>query len=270
MSHKRSSRWGDDSDSGSDCGGYGSSSATLKRVSSGTPSSDAPKRAKIESTGRITQPSALPDDLPGPKIELDEAPMEMPNFALSGALAKDTTFGNTQNKIVLKHCEPPEARMPNLTWRSYVFEGDDALRTVQLHLRSSYLFGCDSEVAQVTLDHASVSSQHAVIQFRGMKKKKEMNRPDPSKVLLGDIPDLELDVRPYLLDLESTNGTFLNGKRVDGARYYELYEEDVIKFGTCPREYVLMKGKPLTQAEKDEQLGDGVTQKAVGGVFGDF
>ena len=97
-----------------------------------------------------------------------------------------------------------------------------------------------------------------------------MNRSDPSKVLLDDIPDLDLDVRPYLLDLESTNGTFLNGKRIDGARYYELYDEDVIKFGTCPREYVLMKGKPLTQAEKDEQLGDGVTQKAVGGVFGDF
>ena len=129
MSHKRSSRWGDDSSgSDSDCGGCGSSSATLKRVSSATPSSGAPKRAKIASTGRVTQPSALPDDLPGPKIELDEAPMEMPNFALSGALAKDTTFGNTQNKTVLKHCEPPEARMPNLTWRSYVFEGDDVLR----------------------------------------------------------------------------------------------------------------------------------------------
>jgi smad nuclear-interacting protein 1 len=29
-------------------------------------------------------------------------------------------------------------------------------------------------------------------------------------------------VKPYLLDLESTNGTKLNGEKIDGARYYEL------------------------------------------------
>ena len=82
--------------------------------------------------------------------------------------------------------------------------------------------------------------------------------------------ETSMGMKIYSNTVVLTNGTFLNGKRIDGARYYELYDEDVIKFGTCPREYVLMKGKPLTQAEKDEQLGDGVTQKAVGGVFGEF
>ena len=43
------------------------------------------------------------------------------------------------------------------------------------------------------------------------------------------------------MDLESTNKTFLNGSEVEGARYYELREKDVIRFGQSVREYVLMK-----------------------------
>jgi smad nuclear-interacting protein 1 len=43
------------------------------------------------------------------------------------------------------------------------------------------------------------------------------------------------------MDLESTNGTTLNGEKVEGARYYELRHEDVIRFGQSLRDYVLMK-----------------------------
>ena len=32
-------------------------------------------------------------------------------------------------------------------------------------------------------------------------------------------------VRPYVMDLGSTNGTFLNNERLDSQRYYELYEK---------------------------------------------
>ena len=30
--------------------------------------------------------------------------------------------------------------------------------------------------------------------------------------------------RPYIIDLESTNGTYVNNNRIDAARYYELKE----------------------------------------------
>lgn len=43
------------------------------------------------------------------------------------------------------------------------------------------------------------------------------------------------------MDLESTNKTFLNSSELEPARYYELREKDVLKFGESQREYVLMK-----------------------------
>ena len=45
------------------------------------------------------------------------------------------------------------------------------------------------------------------------------------------------------MDLESTNKTYLNGDAIEPARYYELREKDVIKFGESLREYVIMKVK---------------------------
>ena len=42
-------------------------------------------------------------------------------------------------------------------------------------------------------------------------------------------------VKPYIIDLGSTNKTFLNGSAIDPQRYYELREKDVLKFGAgCP------------------------------------
>jgi smad nuclear-interacting protein 1 len=46
--------------------------------------------------------------------------------------------------------------------------------------------------------------------------------------------------RPFLIDLEATNGTFLNGDEVPSTRYVELKVKDVLKFGESTREYVLL------------------------------
>jgi smad nuclear-interacting protein 1 len=43
------------------------------------------------------------------------------------------------------------------------------------------------------------------------------------------------------MDLESANGTFLNGEKIEDKRYYELREKDVLKFGYSTREYVVMR-----------------------------
>lgn len=47
-------------------------------------------------------------------------------------------------------------------------------------------------------------------------------------------------MRPYIIDLASGNGTYLNNQRIEPQRYYELKEKDVIKFGFSSREYVLL------------------------------
>lgn len=47
-------------------------------------------------------------------------------------------------------------------------------------------------------------------------------------------------VKPYIIDLGSGNGTYLNNQRIEAQRYYELREKDVLKFGFSSREYVLL------------------------------
>jgi smad nuclear-interacting protein 1 len=164
------------------------------------------------------------------------------NFALSGALATDSTTGNARDGITLKFSEPPEARVPNTRWRLYVFrkkDGDDIndgelIDTYHISKQSSYLFGRERKVADIPVDHSSLSKQHAVLQYRALPSKE-----DRAGMMMIDAPT-KLLCRPYLMDLESTNGTFINGVRLDSARYYELKRGDVITFGASTREYVLL------------------------------
>jgi smad nuclear-interacting protein 1 len=164
------------------------------------------------------------------------------NFALSGALATDTTTGNSRDGIALKFSEPPEARVPNTRWRLYVFRKKDGkdindgelIDTYHISKQSSYLFGRERKVADIPVDHSSLSKQHAVLQYRALPSKE-----DRAGVMMSGAPT-KLLCRPYLMDLESTNGTFINGVRLDSARFYELKRGDVITFGASTREYVLL------------------------------
>ena len=46
--------------------------------------------------------------------------------------------------------------------------------------------------------------------------------------------------RPYVIDLESANGTLVNGDAIPQSRFVELKDGDMIMFGHSTREYVLM------------------------------
>src|SRR5690554_3453452 len=149
--------------------------------------------------------------------------------------------------------EPVDARTPSTAWRLYVFKGGESVNTLHIYRQSAYLVGRDAQVADLVVAHPSCSKQHAVIQFRLTEKKGVMA------------------VRPYIMDLDSTNGTFLNGERIDPSKYIELLviptiaiatdrkepllkmkpdvlsvwggvqqEKDMIKFGESTREYVLL------------------------------
>eukprot|EP00093_Oithona_nana_P000951 00951.XXX_983_156_1 [CDS] Oithona nana genome sequencing. len=153
----------------------------------------------------------------GGKVENEEEQKEpeKPSFELSGALMQDT---NVFNGVVIKYSEPEEARKPKRRWRFYVFKGEESLPVMHLHRQSAFLIGKDRKVADLPVDHPSCSRQHAVLQYRFVNNR----------------------VRPYIIDLGSSNGTYLNNQRIDPQKYVELMEKDMLKFGYSSREYVLL------------------------------
>lgn len=163
--------------------------------------------------------------------EEPEKPKEKPNFGNTGVLAaqSNTVTQADGTTVTLKYHEPPEARKPapRDQWRLYVFKGDEVIDTIELHTRSCWLVGRDLAIADLPAEHPSISKQHAVIQFRYTEKRNEYG-------------DKIGRVKPYLIDLESANGTKLNGDKVPDSRYLELRDKDMIQFGSSTREYVLM------------------------------
>lgn len=178
-----------------------------------------------------------------PKQEIEK---EKPSLALSGNLAKDT---NVFNGIVIKYNEPPEARKPRRRWRLYCFKGDTELPFYPMHRQSAYLFGRDRLVADIPVDHPSCSKQHAVYQYRLI----DYQRKDGTN---------GRTIKPYIIDLGSTNGTFVNNQQIEAQRYFELREKDVLKFGFSSREYVLLHEESKNDLnEFDEDCGEEVDKK---------
>ncbi|CAB1429070.1 unnamed protein product [Pleuronectes platessa] len=168
---------------------------------------------------------------------------EKPDFGLSGALTEDT---NTFRGVVIKYNEPAEARIPKRRWRLYPFKNDEPLPVMYVHRQSAYLLGRQRKIADIPIDHPSCSKQHAVFQYRLVP----FTRADGTS---------GRRVRPYVIDLGSGNGTYLNNQRIESQRYYELKEKDVLKFGFSSREYVLLHETSDTsevdvkQDEEDEE-----------------
>lgn len=169
-----------------------------------------------------------------------ETEKQKPNFALSGKLTEET---NTYKGVVIKYSEPPEARKPKRRWRLYPFKGEKAMQTLYIHRESAYLIGRDRKVVDLPVDHPSCSKQHAALQYRLVSFTREDGTTGKR-------------VRPYLIDLDSANGTYINNKRIEPRKYVELLEKDVIKFGYSSREYVL-----LHENSKDEAQDDDVKQE---------
>ncbi|EKD17647.1 uncharacterized protein L3040_003531 [Drepanopeziza brunnea f. sp. 'multigermtubi'] len=170
----------------------------------------------------------------GAVVVAEEVEKQLPNFKPTGLLAaaSNSVTQADGSAIALKYHEPAEARKAPARdeWKLFVFKGSDILETINLSLRSCWLVGKEVAVVDMAAEHPSVSRQHAVIQFRYIEKKNEFG-------------DKTGRVRPYLIDLESANGTLLNKENIPPSRYLELKDKDMIQFGHSTREYVLMLSK---------------------------
>lgn len=160
-----------------------------------------------------------------------EKPKEKPNFGNSGLLAaaSNSVLQGDGTAITLKYHEPAEARKPSSKdqWKLFVFKGGDIADTIDLSARSFWLVGKDVAVVDLPAEHPSISRQHAVIQFRYTEKRNEFG-------------DKIGKVKPYIIDLESANGTVLNHEKIPDSRYLELRHKDMVQFGHSTREYVVM------------------------------
>ncbi|KAF6815578.1 fha domain protein [Colletotrichum sojae] len=208
--------------------------ARRRRRHSEDSGSEAPAESKKRRGSPLRRAGPLPsqgDSFAVSKGEEPEKPKEQPNLRTTGLLAAASNSVQQADgtSIVLKYHEPAEARKPPARdqWRLFVFKGADIVDTIDLSPRSCWLVGREAAVVDLVAEHPSISKQHAVVQFRHVEKRNEFG-------------DRVGKVKPYLIDLESANGTTLNGDKVADSRYYELRDKDMIKFGHSTREYVLM------------------------------
>jgi len=149
--------------------------------------------------------------------------------------------------VATKYTEPVDKKIPSQKWRLYVFKDTKQQDIFRIHRQSAYLIGKDRRVCDIPMHHPSISKQHAVLQYR--------QKPVHTEDGLLD----KVVVKPYIIDLGSTNGTFLNGKQVEVLRYYELLEKDVLKFGFSSREYVLLHATSHTSGDESPEASKNET-----------
>ena len=147
---------------------------------------NAPRRVEADDDDNDEKKKDNDETKNSTEEEKPPPPQFKPNFGLSGALAKDTESGNVYKGVVLKFKEPPEARAPNTQWRLYVFKAqnksddkkksandnnnnnNNLVETLHISKQSAYLFGRNAVIADIPLLHPSLSSQHAVLQYRAV------------------------------------------------------------------------------------------------------
>ncbi|KAF1913497.1 SMAD/FHA domain-containing protein, partial [Ampelomyces quisqualis] len=136
----------------------------------------------------------------------------------------------------LKHSEPAEARKPPSThpWRLYVFKEDNILEVIHLWERSVWLLGRDQNLVDIITPHPSCSGQHAALQFRNTL----WDHDETPRAMMEHSGTMCVGL--FLVDLDSTHHTSLNGTHIESNRYVKVKNKDVIRFGGSKRDYVVL------------------------------
>lgn len=133
---------------------------------------------------------------------------ELPNWGIS-ALYNDRQL--IRAKKMTKYFIPFDSAPPRTIWKLFLFHDSQEV-VIDLDFEST-LLGREA-FCDVNLQSKSVSRQHCVIQFRDVC-----------------LDSKTREVIPYLFDLSSKFGTFLNDCRVQSRCFVELQHRDKISFG---------------------------------------
>lgn len=108
-------------------------------------------------------------------------------------------------------------------WIFTLFKDDEVLNT--MYLNKSYInFGKDTSM-DVQLKEEECEDHHAVVCFRASK---------------------DGTINPYIIDLNTKHGTYVNGKKIESLKYYQLLHSDKVKFvNTSNIEFLLMDSEVI-------------------------
>lgn len=203
-------------------------------------------------------PHSTPQGSGGDDHDSDAPSIERPNYTPTGLLARaQNTIISTHAKAgsstvfkethVLKYTEPADAApfapsSRNIKenakyegaisqYRLVCFAKNDnkPLENIRLDQQTSYLVGTDPVLSQIPLSNTkSADEQHAVIQYR-------------LKISTDKYGDTHRQIKPYLIDLDSEDGTWLNSDLIPSSRYVELRHKDLLEFGKDGHEYVFIQ-----------------------------
>ncbi|CAJ1024580.1 FHA domain/PPIC-type PPIASE domain containing protein, putative [Leishmania lindenbergi] len=184
------------------------------------------RAAETVSTGAEQGPPAV-------AIPLSEAAHSLPPHIIA---ATDPVKLNKQAPIF--RC-PAWAGLPSQPFHLYCLRGKVPYPALGLQRFPYYLFGKNS-VCDYVLEHPSISSMHAALIF---------NKEHACFVLL---------------DLGSTNGVRLEGKRVEPRKPIPIAVGSVMQFGYSTRTYELRVGAPppLKRLREDGDEGSGTLRHA--------
>ncbi|KAJ2739724.1 hypothetical protein H4R23_000267, partial [Coemansia sp. Cherry 401B] len=149
-----------------------------------------------------------------------------------------------------RHRENPAAATPARPKTARGSEAEDSAPTPDFRLsgklaaEANAVNGVELKYSEPAEARRPVGARWRIYVFKDGKDIDMHHVDSASAFLFGRDRKASYFLTPYLIDLASTNGTYLNGQRIPAQRFVELRSEDVVKLGFSTREYVLLRESP--------------------------
>lgn len=112
----------------------------------------------------------------------------------------------------------------NLYYMHISVKGQDNITTFDFKDEAT-LIGRES-FCDIRFTHKIISRQHCVIQFRKVKIQENVE---------------DYDIVPYIFDIGTKNGTYINNEKINSCQYVQILDEDIITFDNHEDNEIIIK-----------------------------